>query len=309
MKIKVFDIKDNINKRVDIYVSKELNISRSLVQRYIKEGNISVNNKVVKSAYKIKTGDKIKVKIYSPRKINVEPEKISLDILYEDNDIIVVNKPAGLIVHPAGTCGYSGTLVNALLYHCKNLSGIGGFLRPGIVHRLDKDTSGVLVVAKTDKAHENLSKQFEERKVLKKYLVLVHGTFKERSGEIKVPIGRSIKNRKKIGILSKKKREAITYFKVIDEFKDATLLDVTPKTGRTHQIRVHLKFLGHPVIGDSLYGKRDEIINRQALHCYKLGFFHPVKKKYIEFESKIPEDIRYAIDILKNKEQGETKCK
>ncbi|MFH1825641.1 MAG: RluA family pseudouridine synthase [Candidatus Firestonebacteria bacterium] len=299
MEIKVFNVKNNINERIDVYVSKELNISRSLIQRYIKEGNISVNSKIVKSAYKIKTSDKIEVEIPKPRKINVLPEKISIGILYEDNDIIVVNKSAGMIVHPSGTCGYSGTLVNALLYHCKNLSGIGGFLRPGIVHRLDKDTSGILVVAKTDKAHQNLSKQFEERKVLKKYLVLVHGTFKEGAGEIKVPLGRSIRNRKKIGISSKKKREAITYFKVLERFKNATLLEVTPKTGRTHQIRVHLLFLGHPVIGDSLYGRKDKIINRQALHCCLLGFTHPRTRKYVEFISAVPQDIKLAIEGLK----------
>lgn len=299
MEVKVFNVKDDINERIDIYISKQLNISRSLVQKYIKEGNVSVCNKAVKSAYRVKRGDEIKVKIPPPREINILPEKISLDILYEDSDIIVVNKPAGMVVHPAGSYGYSGTLVNALLYHCKNLSGIGGFLRPGIVHRLDKGTSGLLVVAKNDKAHQELSKQFKERKVLKKYLALVHGTFKEESGEIKVPIGRSIKNIKKMGVLSKKKREAVTIFKVLERFKNATLLEVTTKTGRTHQIRVHLSFLNHPIIGDSLYGRKDKIINRQALHCFKLGIFHPTTKEYLEFESEIPDDIKYAISMLK----------
>ena len=299
MEVKVFNVKDDINERIDIYISKQLNISRSLVQKYIKEGNVSVCNKAVKSAYRVKRGDEIKVKIPPPREINILPEKISLDILYEDSDIIVVNKPAGMVVHPAGSYGYSGTLVNALLYHCKNLSGIGGFLRPGIVHRLDKGTSGLLVVAKNDKAHQELSKQFKERKVLKKYLALVHGTFKEESGEIKVPIGRSIKNIKKMGVLSKKKREAVTIFKVLERFKNATLLEVTTKTGRTHQVRVHLSFLNHPIIGDSLYGRKDKIINRQALHCFKLGIFHPTTKEYLEFESEIPDDIKYAISMLK----------
>jgi 23S rRNA pseudouridine1911/1915/1917 synthase len=299
VEVKVFNVKDDINERIDIYISKQLNISRSLVQKYIKEGNVSVCNKAVKSAYRVKRGDEIKVKIPPPREINILPEKISLDILYEDSDIIVVNKPAGMVVHPAGSYGYSGTLVNALLYHCKNLSGIGGFLRPGIVHRLDKGTSGLLVVAKNDKAHQELSKQFKERKVLKKYLALVHGTFKEESGEIKVPIGRSIKNIKKMGVLSKKKREAVTIFKVLERFKNATLLEVTTKTGRTHQIRVHLSFLNHPIIGDSLYGRKDKIINRQALHCFKLGIFHPTTKEYLEFESEIPDDIKYAISMLK----------
>jgi len=299
VEVKVFNVKDDINERIDIYISKQLNISRSLVQKYIKEGNVSVCNKAVKSAYRVKRGDEIKVKIPPPREINILPEKISLDILYEDSDIIVVNKPAGMVVHPAGSYGYSGTLVNALLYHCKNLSGIGGFLRPGIVHRLDKGTSGLLVVAKNDKAHQELSKQFKERKVLKKYLALVHGTFKEESGEIKVPIGRSIKNIKKMGVLSKKKREAVTIFKVLERFKNATLLEVTTKTGRTHQVRVHLSFLNHPIIGDSLYGRKDKIINRQALHCFKLGIFHPTTKEYLEFESEIPDDIKYAISMLK----------
>lgn len=298
MEVKVFEIQNYLKERLDVFLSRKLNLSRTLVKRYIFGKHIQINENVVKPSYKLKKGDKIRICIPVIKKVNVLPENISLDIIYTDNDIIVINKPPDMVVHPG--CGRdSKTLVNALLYHCKDLSGIGGFLRPGIVHRLDKDTSGLMVVAKNDKAHQYLSNQFKERKVVKKYLSLVQGTFKERSGEINIAIGRSIKDRKKIGVFSRKRKEAITFFRVLSTFKNSTLLEVTTKTGRTHQIRVHLSYIHHPVIGDSIYGKKNKIINRQALHCHVLGFFHPATKKYVEFKSEMPNDMKKAVEILK----------
>ena len=227
-------------------------------------------------------------------------EDISLDILYEDNDIIVVNKPAKMVVHPA--CGVShGTLVNALLFHCNKLSTVGGEVRPGLVHRLDKDTSGVLVSAKNDLAHRLISRQFKDRQVEKLYTALVWGVFKEKSGYIDVPIGRSEADRKKIGVKTKKARDAYTEYKVVKQFEKTALLEVKIKTGRTHQIRVHLKHILHPVVGDAVYGKKEEIIDRQALHCSFLAFVHPVTEKRMEFRAELPEDIKKAISHFSNK--------
>lgn len=298
MENKTFRVKDIFDReRLDVVISKELGISRAQAQRLIKAKNADVGGKSVKPGFKVKKGGKITVKIPLPAEIKVLPENIFVEILYEDNDIIVVNKPAGMVVHPSGK-RISGTLVNALLFHCRNLSGIGGFLRPGIVHRLDKDTSGVLVVAKNDKAHQKLSEQFKERKVFKKYIAVVCGHLIDKAGSINVPIGRSLRDRKKIGIFSRNTKEAETNYKVIKEYKNASLVEVTIKTGRTHQIRVHFNYLKHPVFGDIVYGKKDGLINRQALHCLKLGFYHPSSDKYMEFESRIPVDIKRLIQNL-----------
>jgi 23S rRNA pseudouridine1911/1915/1917 synthase len=218
---------------------------------------------------------------------------------------VVVNKPADMIVHPAGKI-CSGTLVNALLYHCKDsLPGIGGVIRPGIVHRLDKNTSGLMVVAKNDLAHLDLSRQIKDHQVTKKYITLVHGNLKDNSGIIDAPIGRSLKNRKKMAVTEGKSREAITHFKVLKRFSGYTMVEATLRTGRTHQIRVHLAFIGYPIVGDQLYGRKRQgiSINRQALHSYVLGFVHPASKKYMEFSSPLPKDMQELIDYLEGIER------
>jgi 23S rRNA pseudouridine1911/1915/1917 synthase len=284
--------------RLDVYLTgKDLGLSRSHNQVLIKTGQVAVNGLRKKASHKLKPGEEIVVNIPEPRKLELEPENIPLDILYEDGEIIVVNKPAGMVVHPAAG-NYSGTLVSALLYHCENLSGINGILRPGIVHRLDKETSGVLVIAKTDAAHLNLARQFEERKVKKKYLALVHDNIKEEEVTIDTPIARHSRNRKKMAVVPGG-REAITRFKVLERFRDYTLLEVTPYTGRTHQIRVHLAHIKHPLLGDALYGRKKKKkmeINRQGLHAYSLGFSHPLSGEYREFIAPLPWDMRKFIE-------------
>ncbi|MBA3062507.1 MAG: RluA family pseudouridine synthase, partial [Atribacteria sp.] len=232
-------------------------------------------------------------------------EAIPLDIIYEDEYLVVVNKPADMIVHPAGKIR-SGTLVNALLYHCQDsLSGIGGVIRPGIVHRLDKDTSGLMVAAKNDFAHLDLSRQIKDHQVTKKYIALVHGNLRDDSGIIDAPIGRSLKNGKKMAVTEGKSREAITQFKVLKRFSGYTLVEATLRTGRTHQIRVHLAFIGYPIVGDQLYGHRKQGLNisRQALHSHILGFVHPSSKKYMEFSAPLPKDMQELIDCLEGDEK------
>jgi len=287
--------------RIDLYLTrKEIYPSRSQIRNLIKQGKIKVNKNIVKPSYLLKKGDKIS--LYSPeeKELKFTAEAISLDIIYEDEYLIVVNKPAGMIVHPAGKI-LTGTLVNALLYHCKDsLSGISGIIRPGIVHRLDKDTSGLVVVAKNDLAHLDLSQQIKDRQVTKKYIVLVHGNLKDDSGIIDAPIGRSLKHRNKMAVIEGNSREAITQFKVLRKFLNYTLLEVVIRTGRTHQIRVHLAFIGYPVVGDQVYGPRKQelTIKRQALHSHILGFIHPFTKKYMEFQAPLPDDIQELITSL-----------
>jgi 23S rRNA pseudouridine1911/1915/1917 synthase len=306
-------------------------LSRSHIQRLINEGRVTVSGKTVKSSYKLKNGDEIKIEIppLSPLFIKgvvvVKPEPIPLDIIYEDDLVIVVNKPAGMVVHPASG-NYSGTLVNALLYHCINppfykggrggLSGIGGVERPGIVHRLDKDTSGLLMVAKDDWTHWHLSRQLKEKTVVRKYIALVKGNIRDNSGRIEMPIGRHISDRKKMSTKTRKGRTAITEFNVIERFGDYTLLEARLKTGRTHQIRVHLSSIGYPVAGDRVYGrgkvgqglslakatlKGCPTIPRQMLHAQTLGFIHPKTEKYLEFTSTIPDDMKKILDYLKGR--------
>lgn len=299
-KIISFQGKDKI--RIDIYLTKEeIYPSRSHIRNLITQGKIKVNNNIVKPSYLLKNGDKIN--LYSPeeKELKIKAEAIPIDIIYEDEYLIVVNKPAGMIVHPAGKI-CSGTLVNALLYHCKDsLSGISGIIRPGIVHRLDKNTSGLMVVAKNNLAHLDLSRQIKNRQITKKYIALVHGNIKDDSGIIDAPIGRNIKNRKKMAVIEENSREAITKFKVLKRFLNYTLLEVVIRTGRTHQIRVHLAFIGYPVVGDQVYGyrKQELTINRQALHSHILGFTHPFTKKYMEFCAPLPNDIEELISPLK----------
>jgi len=300
-KEKILSYQDEDKIRIDLYLTKE-NIypSRSQIKNLILQGKIRVNHNIIKPSYSLKKGDEIN--LYSPeeKELKLDAEAISLDIIYEDEYLIVVNKPAGMMVHPTGkVC--SGTLVNALLYHCKDsLSGINGVIRPGIVHRLDKDTSGLMVVAKNDLAHLDLSNQIKNRQVTKKYIALVHGNIKNNSGIINAPIGRSVKHRNKMAVIEVNSREAITQFKVLRKFLNYTLLEVVIHTGRTHQIRVHLAFIGYPVVGDQVYGSRKQelTIKRQALHSHILGFIHPFTKKYMEFQAPLPNDMQELIATL-----------
>ena len=285
--------------RIDLYLTeKEIYPSRSQIHNLITQGKIRVNSYPVKPSYILKNGDVIDLALLEKKELEIEAEAIPLDIIYEDEYLVVVNKPADMIVHPAGKI-CSGTLVNALLYHCKDsLSGIGGVIRPGIVHRLDKNTSGLMVVAKNDSAHLDLSRQIKNHQVTKKYIALVHGNMRDDSGIIDAPIGRSLKNRKKMAVTEGKSREAITHFKVLKRFSGYTLVEATLRTGRTHQIRVHLAFIGYPIVGDQLYGhKRQGLnINRQALHSCVLGFVHPSSKKHMEFSAPLPKDMQELID-------------
>ncbi len=312
---------DSTNQRIDKFLSstsifpslqrrgKGRLLSRSFIQRLIDNGSVTVSGKTVKSSYKLKNGDEVKIEIPELEPSTVKPEPIPLDILYEDDSVIVVNKPAGMVVHPAAGYG-SGTLVNALLYHCRNtLSGIGGIERPGIVHRLDKDTSGLLMVAKDDFAHHHLSRQLKDRTIVRKYLALARGNIKENSKRIEIPIGRHVSDRKKMSIKTKRGRIAITEFTVIERFENYTFLEIRLKTGRTHQIRVHLSSIGHPVAGDRVYGKSPKFqvpsskfsINRQMLHATTLGFIHPMMGKYLEFTAPIPDDMKNILNFLRGR--------
>ncbi|GAB6117900.1 RluA family pseudouridine synthase [Thermoanaerobacter brockii subsp. lactiethylicus] len=293
--------KEDEGKRIDVFLAAELDYTRSYIKKLIVDGLVFVNGKTVKPSYKVKENDEVVLNIPEAEKIDVLPENIPLDILYEDDDIIVINKPQGMVVHPAPG-NYSGTLVNALLYHCKNLSGINGILRPGIVHRLDKDTSGVMVVAKNDKAHISLSNQIKERSVFKKYVAIVEGVIKDEEGKIEAPIGRHPVDRKKMAVIEDG-RYALTLYKVLERFKENTLVEAVIKTGRTHQIRVHMAYIGHPIVGDHVYGfKRQKFkLEGQALHSSVLGFMHPTKGVYMEFEAPLPEYFVRLIEILRNK--------
>ncbi|HHW32372.1 MAG TPA: RluA family pseudouridine synthase [Clostridiaceae bacterium] len=285
--------------RIDVWLTSKLeDISRTYVQKLITDSNVTVNDKVVKTNYKIKAGDKVRVEIPEPRKLEVIPEKINIDIVYEDDDIIIVNKPKGMVVHPAAG-NYSGTLVNALMDYCGDrLSDINGVIRPGIVHRIDKDTSGLLVVAKNNQAHEKLSAELKTTKLKRVYETIVQGVIVEESGTIDAPIGRHEADRKKMSVNTRTGKRAVTHFKVLERFNNATYLEVRLETGRTHQIRVHMAYIGHPVIGDKVYGGKQQkySIEGQVLHAKTLGFHHPTTGKYMEFTSQLPE---YFINLLK----------
>ena len=287
----------NINQRLDMYIaSLDLDFSRSMAQKLIENGQVLVNGKLPKASYKTKLGDKIEIELLEPKETNLEAQDIPLDIIYEDDDILVVNKQKGMVVHP-GNGNLDGTLVNAVLNHCKgNLSGIGGEIRPGIVHRLDKDTSGLIVIAKNDKAHINLSKQIQDRKVKKIYTALVRGIIPEDTATIDMPIGRSNTDRKKMAV-RKDGKVAITHIKVIKRYEKYTLIRVKIDTGRTHQIRVHMAEIGYPVVGDEVYsnGKNEFNVHGQMLHSTSLDFVHPITGKQMHFEAPLP---KYFIDIL-----------
>lgn len=293
-------VADTKGARLDIFVSETAEITRSAAQKLIEDGNVTVNGKTTAKNYKLREGDNIEIEIPEAEMLSVEPEDIPLDILYEDEDVIVVNKPQGMVVHPA-VGNLSGTLVNALMHHASgSLSAINGVIRPGIVHRIDKDTSGVLVVAKNNEAHLSLAEQIKEHSVKREYVCLIHEGAKQDSFTIDKPIGRSRKDRKKMGI-EPDGRNAVTHFTVLERFSGATLLSCRLETGRTHQIRVHLSSIGCHIVGDPLYGlKKDKIaeqshINGQLLHARVLGFVHPRTKEYMEFSAPFPE---YFAEVL-----------
>lgn len=301
-KITIVAQKENNDIRIDSFIATKVQeLSRSQVQKLIGDLCIAVNNKNIKSNYKVKAGDIIDIKIPEPVKLEVNPEDIDIEILYEDNDIVVVNKPQGMVVHPAAG-NYSGTLVNALLKKCDNLSGINGVIRPGIVHRIDKDTSGVLVVAKNDNAHRSLANQFKEHSVKRAYIALAEGKIKDDEGIIDLPIGRHHTQRKKMDVVKEGGRRAVTHYKVLERFKDSTLIEARLETGRTHQIRVHMAHIGHPLVGDPLYGykKQKFKLNGQALHAQLLGFIHPLTAEYMEFSTPLPKYFENIIKILRN---------
>ncbi len=301
------------NIRLDVFLAASSNdLSRSRIQSLIKKGFVEVNNLPSKPGYRLKAGDHISLTIPPAETLPLEPEAVEFGILYEDESLIVVNKPPGVVVHPAP--GHAtGTLVHGLLRHCKDLSGIGGVLRPGIVHRLDKDTSGLMVVAKNDRAHTLLSRQFKSGKVQKEYVALVHGLVIGDEQVIDLPISRHPQKRKEMAVSLSGGKRALTHWKKIEEFKSGfSLLSVSIKTGRTHQIRVHLSHIGHPVVGDPVYGygqkwwKRHPLfedhmlvsINRQLLHARRLGFTHPDQGRFVEYESPIPTDMDYVLTML-----------
>lgn len=286
-------------ERIDKYLSDNLdNLTRSGITKLIGDGNVFVNGSQVGKNYKCKTDDFIELTIPDAVPLEAVSENIPLDIAYEDDDLLVVNKPKGMVVHPAAG-NYTGTLVNALLYHCKDsLSGINGVIRPGIVHRIDKDTSGLLIVAKNDSAHLDLAQQIKEHSFHRAYQAVAYGNFKEENGTVHQPIGRNPKDRKKMAVTVKNSKDAITHYEVIERFGNFTHIKCVLETGRTHQIRVHMSYIGHPLAGDSVYGPKKVIasLKGQCLHAGELGFVHPRTKEYMEFTAPLPD---YFTDFLK----------
>src|SRR4030066_247791 len=308
-------LKKDQGRRLDQFLSEtNLNLSRSQAKNLIQKHHILLNQKLAKASVHVKTGDRISGTLPEPSPLSLKPEPIPLTILYEDSSIIVIDKPSGMVVHPAYG-NPSGTLVNALLYHCKDVGGINGVLRPGIVHRLDKDTSGVMVVAKEDEAFHQLTKQFKNRTVEKVYFAIVYGRFGQNEGLIDSAIGRHPSERKRMSTRTKKGRTAITRWKKLEEFDSCTLLEIFPQTGRTHQIRVHLSSIGHPLLGAPLYGRKgrpgtihDPVLkecvkrmNRQALHAQQLEFTHPRTGERVQFVSPIPHDMKEVLEWLRLK--------
>ncbi len=303
-KITIIAEKEDIGKRIDVFVSDNFeSLSRSAVQKLIGDGGITVNGKEIKANYKLRNNDEIYIEIPAPVEVDIAPEDIPLDILYEDNDVIVVNKPKDMVVHPAAG-HFSGTLVNALMFHCKdNLSGINGELRPGIVHRIDKDTSGILMIAKNDNAHRSLAHQLAEHSITRIYYAVVFGNIKEDEGTVDKEIGRNPKDRKKMAIVTSGGRRAVTHYKVLERFGKYTFIQAQLETGRTHQIRVHMASISHPLLGDLVYGPDKQpfsIKDGQVLHAGVLGFIHPVSGEYMEFRSPLPEGFEKILTKLRN---------
>ena len=298
---KKFLIYDGLEtERIDKYLANELeDMSRSSIQMLIKEKQVLVNEEVVKANFLLKNGDEISVTIPDPVNDEILAEDIPLDVYYEDSDVIVINKPSGMVVHPA-VGNTKGTLVNALMYHCKDLSGINGVIRAGIVHRIDKDTSGLLVACKNDKSHQHLSEQFFNKTVKRKYYAICYGEINHNLGKIDAPIGRDLSNRQTMTVVDGGKH-AITHFKVLERFNGFTLLELVLETGRTHQIRVHMKYIGHPLLGDPVYGPRNVVgENGQFLHAKTLGFTHPKTNEFLEFESPLPDYFEEKLKELRS---------
>ena len=291
-------------ERIDRFLSNDLSdLSRSYIQKLLKDGNIIVNGKTVKANYKVNQGDEIQVRIPEPEIPDILPEDIPLDILYEDDDILVVNKPKGMVVHPAPG-HYSHTLVNAVMFHCQErLSGINGVMRPGIVHRIDMDTTGSLLICKNDRAHQILAEELKEHSITRRYHAIVHGNLKENTGTVNAPIGRHPIDRKKMSTKSPHGRHAVTHYRVLERFGDYTYIECELETGRTHQIRVHMASIGHPVLGDNVYGpaKCPYKLQGQTLHAKILGITHPTTGEYMEFDAPLPEYFSDLLERLRRK--------
>lgn len=290
--------------RVDTWIAANLpEYSRSFIQKLIEEGQIKVDGRNIRSSYRVGVNDILEINIPPPVDMDAKPEDIPLEILYEDQDLLVVNKPKGMVVHPAHG-NYQGTLVNALLAHCKDLSGIGGVNRPGIVHRLDKDTTGLLMVAKNDLSHQILAQQIKDRLVTRLYIALVHGQMRNLTGTIDAPIGRHLTNRKKMAVVARNGKAAITHYRILEVLGAYTLIEARLDTGRTHQIRVHMSYIGHPVVGDTVYGpKRPHLgLKSQALHATYLAFHHPRTDEYLKFSTPLPEEFAIILEKLRKKE-------
>ena len=284
--------------RIDKFLIEKTGYSRSKIQKMIRDGAIIVNGNSVKNSYLLNDGDEISVLDDYKEDIDIVAEDIKLDIFYEDDYLMVINKPSGMVVHP-GNGNYTNTLVNALMYHCNHhLSGVNGNIRPGIVHRIDKDTSGLLLVAKTDEVHNDLARQISEKTVLRKYIALVHGVILEDTATVDAPIGRDVHNRKKMAVTDLNSKDAVTDLKVLERYADSTLIECQLETGRTHQIRVHMAYIGHPIVNDPVYGYKrlDNDSFGQMLHAKTIGFIHPITGKYMEFSSDVPLEF---LDILK----------
>ena len=301
--MEIFTIEtDDVNKRVDVFLNEEMeDVSRSALQKNIEKGNITVNGEKISKNYKLRLGDIVEAELPPLENIDIVPEDIPLDIMYEDDDLIVINKPQNMVVHPAPG-HYTGTLVNALMFHCgDNLSGINGVLRPGIVHRIDKDTSGVLVIAKSDLAHKGLSEQLAEHSMKRVYNAIVYNSFSEESGTVDRNIDRSKNDRKKMAVVMQGGRNAVTHYKVIEKLGKYTWFELQLEKGRNHQIRVHMSYIGHPLLGDPVYGpkKCPFNLNGQVLHAKVLGFIHPRTGEYMEFNSELPDYFSSLIERLK----------
>ena len=295
------EVKENESLRIDKYLMNHTDFSRSKIQKMIEKGNILVNDNPVKVSYLVHLGDVITIDEVE-EEINIVPEDISLDIIYEDDYLLVVNKPSGMVVHPAPG-NYSGTLVNALMYHCNKLSSVNGSIRPGIVHRIDADTSGLLLVAKNDNVHNDLAKQISDKSVVRKYICLVHGVINEDTATIDAPIGRDSKDRKKMCVTGDNSKDAITHIRVLERYSDATLVECVLETGRTHQIRVHMSYINHPVVNDPVYGykKLDDKDFGQMLHAKEIGFVHPITHEFMDFNVEPPKRFMEILETYKNK--------
>ena len=299
MQIITLEVTDS-NKRIDAFIADNTDITRSRATSLLVDGNVTVNGQVKGKSYKVKTGDQIVINVPDPVELDAKPQDIPLDIVYEDDDLLVVNKPKGMVVHPAAG-NLEGTLVNALLFHCKGrLSGINGVMRPGIVHRIDKDTSGLLIVAKNDAAHTHLAEQIKEHSFTREYEAVVYGNIKADNGSIDAPIGRHPVKRKQMAVTAQNSKNAVTHYTVLKRFGDFTHVRLRLETGRTHQIRVHMSYIGHAVAGDEVYGPKNVIksLGGQCLHAKKIGFIHPATQKYMEFDSELPQYFNSFLDKM-----------